>query len=68
MGAHGGPLNCALGCFADLNCDGVVSTMDLLILFANWGLCPPGSGCTSDLDCDDTVSTNDLLILFANWG
>ena len=52
----------------DLNLDGVISTNDLLLLFANWGTCPDCNDCPADLDGDCNVSTSDLLILFANWG
>ncbi|MCH8824744.1 MAG: SBBP repeat-containing protein [Planctomycetes bacterium] len=54
----------------DLDGDGVVSTSDLLILFSNWGPCPPPEkgDCPADLDGDGVVNTSDLLILFANWG
>ncbi|MCH8821869.1 MAG: hypothetical protein IH984_00020 [Planctomycetes bacterium] len=53
---------------ADLDGDGVVGTSDLLILFANWGPCPPKGDCPADLDGDGSVNTSDLLELFANWG
>ena len=55
---------------ADLDGDGLVSTSDLLILFANWGPCPPpeNGDCPADLDGDGSVGTSDLLELFANWG
>ncbi|MCH8824790.1 MAG: hypothetical protein IH984_14930 [Planctomycetes bacterium] len=55
---------------ADLDGDGVVGTSDLLILFANWGPCPPPEkgDCPADLDGDGIVGTSDLLELFANWG
>ncbi len=46
----------------DLNHDGVVGIVDLLILLAAWG--GPEHG---DLDADCTVGINDLLILLANW-
>ena len=54
----------------DLDGDGIVSTNDLLILFSNWGSCPPPEkgDCPADLDGDGVVNTSDLLILFANWG
>ena len=61
----------------DLNCDGVISTVDLLILFSNWGDCfywdPEDGclllgGCLGDLNLDCTVDTSDLLILLSNWG
>lgn len=52
-------------CTGDLDCNGTVNTIDLLTLFAAWGLDP---GNPADLDGNGTVNTNDLLILFANWG
>ena len=56
---------------ADLDGDGVVNTVDLLILFSMWGPCGncklPGD-CPADLDDDCIVNTSDLLILFSNWG
>ena len=50
--------------------DGVVDTLDLLNIFANWGPCP---GCPQDLTGpagvpDGVVDTLDLLNIFANWG
>ena len=53
---------------ADLNQDGSVSTIDLLILFSLWGPCPnEPEDCPGDLNGDQTVNTSDLLILFAAW-
>jgi hypothetical protein len=62
--------------FADLNCDGVVDVLDLLILLDNWGACPPvergANGkcgdCPADLNGDCSVDVLDLLILLDNWG
>ena len=56
------------GVLGDLNGDGTVDTVDLLLLFAAWGLCVDCGECDADLDGDCTVSVNDLLLLFANWG
>jgi spore coat protein A, manganese oxidase len=58
---------CALG---DLNCDGVVDVLDLLIMLDNWGECEdcmPGA-CPADLNGDCAVDVLDLLILLDNWG
>lgn len=61
----------------DLNCDGVISTIDILELFANWGSCfywdPEDDceyhfGCPADLDLDCWVGLSDLEILLDNWG
>ena len=52
-------------CTGDLNGDGTVDTLDLLILLANWGT----GGDGADLDLPDTVvDTADLLVLLAAWG
>ena len=60
---------------ADLNCDGVVNGLDLLILLENWGACdaagPPGRNpedCPADLNGDGLVNVLDLLLLLENWG
>ncbi len=54
----------------DLDGDGTVGVVDLLLLLAAWGpcleRCPPF--CPGDLDGDCTVGIVDLLILLANWG
>lgn len=54
----------------DLDCDGSVSTSDLLILLSSWGNCPDckGAACPADFNLDCEVSTIDLLILLSNWG
>ncbi|HRQ76078.1 MAG TPA: VCBS repeat-containing protein [Phycisphaerales bacterium] len=50
---------------ADLNCDGVVDVLDLLILLGAWG---PNPGHPADLNNSGTVDVQDLLILLAGWG
>jgi hypothetical protein len=59
-----------LDALADIDCDGIVSTSDLLALLAAWGPCPgcPPADCPEDLDGNCQVSTADLLILLSNWG
>ena len=55
----------------DLNGDGAVGAVDLLILLANWGPCADCDDCDdcpADLDDDCTVGGGDLLILLVNWG
>lgn len=52
-------------CLGDIDGDCIVSTADLLALFALWG---SGPGTLGDLDCNKVVGTSDLLTLFANWG
>jgi glucose/arabinose dehydrogenase len=49
---------------ADVNCDGVIDTADLLIVLASWGPCP---NCPADTNGDGTVDTEDLLHVLANW-
>ncbi len=57
-------------CPADLDGDGSVGILDLLILLSNWGPCaePCPPACLADLDGDCTVGILDLLTLLANWG
>ncbi|MCZ6651627.1 MAG: FG-GAP repeat protein [Planctomycetota bacterium] len=54
----------------DLNGDGVVGILDLLILLATWGPCDPPCppACLADIDASCTVDILDLLILLASWG
>lgn len=56
------------GVLGDLDGDGVVNTVDLLLLFAQWGPCDDCNDCPADLDDDCSVGTSDLLVLFSNWG
>jgi len=52
---------------ADLNGDGVVNVMDLLILLGCHG--PAIGDCVvADIDGDGAVGATDLLLLIANWG
>ncbi len=55
----------------DLDCDGTVGVVDLLLLLAAWGPCADCDTpleCTADLNGDCTVGVSDLLILLGNWG
>ena len=52
----------------DMNGDGVVGTLDLMILLNSWGSCADCVNCPVDLNGDCTVGATDLLILLANWG
>ncbi len=57
------------GTSCDLNGDGSVGILDLLILLGSWGPCPdPPDACPADLNGDGNVGILDLLILLANWG
>jgi len=52
----------------DITGDGVVDTLDLLALLADWGPCPdPPADCPADLDGDGVVDVLDLLILLGSW-
>ncbi len=52
----------------DLNGDGAVNVIDLLILLEAWGPCLNINNCPADLSGDGVVNVIDLLILLANWG
>jgi YVTN family beta-propeller protein len=53
----------------DLNHDGSVNVLDLLMLLAAWGPCPdPPDPCPADLDGDGHVGVLDFLIMLAHWG
>ncbi|MAI67700.1 MAG: hypothetical protein CMJ26_07480 [Phycisphaerae bacterium] len=49
----------------DLDGDGVVGILDILIVIAEWGPC--SGACISDMNTDGTVDVLDLLVLIANW-
>jgi hypothetical protein len=53
---------------ADLNCDGLVDVLDLLILLDAWGECGDCNDCVADFDGDCAVDVLDLLFLLDNWG
>ncbi len=52
----------------DIDADGVVGVLDLLILLGAWGACPDCDNCPADLNGDCLVGVLDLLILLSNWG
>ena len=52
----------------DLDGDGSVGVVDLLILLGSWGPCGECQDCPADIDGDCTVGVVDLLILLGNWG
>lgn len=49
----------------DLNGDGSVNVLDLLLLLTDWGPC---LGCAADLNGDGAVDVLDLLEMLTNWG
>lgn len=52
-------------CPADLNQDGMVSTLDLLVLLADFGCT---NACNADINGDGLASSSDLLLLLASYG
>jgi hypothetical protein len=58
-------LNLCEDCPPDINGDGDVTVLDLLMLLAAWGPCP---SCPEDINGDGEVSVLDLLELLAAWG
>ncbi len=52
-------------CLPDLDGDGTVGTLDLLILLGAWG---PNPGHPADFDGDGNVGGSDLIELLGNWG
>ena len=52
-------------CAGDLNADGVVNILDLLLLIGSFGPC---EGCPADFDNDGFVGVVDLLALIGNFG
>ena len=52
----------------DLDGDGNIGVVDLLMLLAAWGPCPPKGDCPADFDDSRDVGVKDLLILLGVWG
>jgi hypothetical protein len=52
---------------ADINGDGAVDVLDLLIVLAEWGPCANCDNCPADIDDDCEVGVTDLLALIAAW-
>lgn len=63
---NGIPDECEI--IGDLNGDGVVSTVDLLILFSSWGQCVNCADCPADINNDCNVNEQDLNLLLNGWG
>jgi YVTN family beta-propeller protein len=53
---------------ADLNGDGVVDVLDLLLLLDAWGPCGDCNECPADLNGDCTIDVLDLLQVLDAWG
>jgi len=52
----------------DVDYDGDVGVLDLLLLLAQWGDCDSETLCTADLDHNGVVNVADLLLILALWG
>ena len=52
----------------DLNGDGDVGSLDLIILLDSWGSCAECIDCPTDLDGECTVGVAELIILLSTWG
>lgn len=55
----------------DIDGNGAVDVIDLIVLLAAWGLCDPSlplPPCPADFNGDGAVDVEDLLNLIANWG
>ncbi len=50
----------------DLNGDGAVNGLDLLVVLAAWGPCGT-TACQADLNDDGQVNGNDLVVVLAAW-
>ena len=53
------------GVTGDLDGDGDVDVLDLVVLITSWGEC---AGCAADLDGDGIVGVLDLVALLVAWG
>ena len=54
-------------CPEDVNMDGTVNVVDLLLVLANWGDCNPPTPCP-DPNLDGTVNVLDVLAVLSAWG
>lgn len=52
---------------ADINGDGEINAIDLIILLSSWGDCSETECCPADLNEDGTVGAVDIIILFSQW-
>lgn len=57
-----------LGGCADFNDDGIVNTLDLLTVLANWGACGDCEDCSGDANGDCMVNATDLILVLVQWG
>lgn len=53
----------------DIDGNGAVNFVDLLVILATWGPCPdPPAPCAADLNGNGAVEFGDILVLLGNWG
>lgn len=52
---------------ADLDRDGSVDGLDLMLLLQAWGACARPNSCAADLDCNGLVNGFDLAMLLGEW-
>jgi len=71
VGGRDGTISCFSGGIdaivfnpADINQDGSVDVIDLLIIIDQWGQ----TDSPADINGDGIVNVSDLLIVIANWG
>ncbi len=55
-------------CPVDIFADGIVDILDVLIVLATWGPCPPEGDCPGDANLDGSVDVLDLLEVLSAWG
>lgn len=55
-------------CFSDINGDGVVNVVDLLVLLGDWPCNGEPGECIGDVNWDGVTNTEDLLQLLGDWG
>ena len=51
----------------DLNHDGLVDFVDVLVVLADWGSCVPPDLCPGDANGDGMVDFVDILLILTNW-
>ncbi|MCI0363454.1 MAG: hypothetical protein L0Y44_05840 [Phycisphaerales bacterium] len=56
-----------LDCDGDIDRNGLVNVLDLLLVIGGWGACPIGP-CPADVDGSRIVDVNDLLGAIGFWG
>jgi len=60
--------NVNVPCSGDLDGGGTVGFGDILIIIANWGVCPQIGPCAGDVNGDGFVNFADILQVIGQWG